>query len=103
MISTSSSFEAHDELQLRTSVPHIFAVGDVIEGKPELTPVAIQAGRLLCKRLFGGASNATTFRILKISSNFLHHSLWGRISRVAVGLLDPLTTETKPKACCTRL
>jgi len=38
----------------QTSVPHIYAVGDVIDGKPELTPVAIQAGRLLMKRLFGG-------------------------------------------------
>jgi len=36
----------------QTSVPHIFAVGDVIDGKPELTPVAIQAGRTLVKRLF---------------------------------------------------
>jgi len=40
----------------QTSVPHIYAIGDVIEGKPELTPVAIQAGKLLCKRLFGGAT-----------------------------------------------
>ena len=40
----------------QTSVPHIFAVGDVIEGKPELTPVAIQAGKLLCRRLFAGAT-----------------------------------------------
>mmetsp|Transcript_18380 Transcript_18380/g.58424 ORF Transcript_18380/g.58424 Transcript_18380/m.58424 type:complete len:484 (-) Transcript_18380:118-1569(-) len=40
----------------QTSVPHIFAVGDVIDGKPELTPVAIQAGRLLVKRLFGGST-----------------------------------------------
>jgi len=40
----------------QTSVPHIYAIGDVIEGKPELTPVAIQAGRLLCKRLFAGSS-----------------------------------------------
>jgi len=39
----------------QTSVPHIHAVGDVIEGKPELTPVAIQAGRFLARRLFGGA------------------------------------------------
>jgi thioredoxin reductase (NADPH) len=36
-----------------TNVPHIYAVGDVIEGYPELTPVAIQAGRLLANRLFG--------------------------------------------------
>lgn len=38
----------------QTAVPHIYAVGDVCDGKPELTPVAIQAGRMLVKRLFGG-------------------------------------------------
>lgn len=36
----------------QTSVPHIYAIGDVVEGKPELTPVAIMAGKLLAKRLF---------------------------------------------------
>jgi len=40
----------------QTCVPHIYAIGDVIEGKPELTPVAIQAGKLLCKRLFSGST-----------------------------------------------
>jgi len=40
----------------QTSVPHIFAVGDVIDGKPELTPVAIQAGRRLVRRIFGGST-----------------------------------------------
>lgn len=28
----------------RTNVPHVFAVGDVLEGRPELTPVAIRTG-----------------------------------------------------------
>ena len=28
-------------------------MGDVLEGKQELTPVAIQAGKLLARRLFG--------------------------------------------------
>jgi len=37
-----------------TEVKNIYAIGDVIEGMPELTPVAIQAGRLLAKRLFAG-------------------------------------------------
>jgi thioredoxin reductase (NADPH) len=37
-------------------VPNIFAIGDVVSGKPELTPVAIAAGRLLARRLFGGAT-----------------------------------------------
>jgi len=40
----------------QTKVEHIYAIGDVIDGKPELTPVAIQAGRLLARRLFGGAT-----------------------------------------------
>uniref|UniRef100_A0A2R9C9V0 thioredoxin-disulfide reductase (NADPH) n=1 Tax=Pan paniscus TaxID=9597 RepID=A0A2R9C9V0_PANPA len=40
-----------------TSVPHIYAVGDVVEGRPELTPTAIMAGRLLVQRLFGGSSD----------------------------------------------
>ncbi|XP_065205139.1 thioredoxin reductase 2, mitochondrial isoform X2 [Planococcus citri] len=36
----------------QTNVPNIYAVGDVLEGKPELTPVAIQAGKLLAARLY---------------------------------------------------
>lgn len=35
----------------QTNVPHIYAIGDVVRGKQELTPVAIQAGKLLAKRL----------------------------------------------------
>lgn len=38
----------------QTNVDNIFAIGDVADGKPELTPVAIQAGRLLARRLFDG-------------------------------------------------
>eukprot|EP00070_Physeter_catodon_P039429 XP_028346323.1 thioredoxin reductase 1, cytoplasmic isoform X2 [Physeter catodon] len=40
----------------QTSVPYIYAIGDVLEGKLELTPVAIQAGRLLVRRLYGGSA-----------------------------------------------
>jgi thioredoxin reductase (NADPH) len=36
----------------QSNIPHIWAVGDVADGKPELTPVAIQAGTLLARRLF---------------------------------------------------
>lgn len=35
----------------RTNIPHIFAIGDINDGKPELTPVAIQAGILLARRI----------------------------------------------------
>jgi len=45
----------------QTNVPHIYAIGDVIDGAQleppsdttELTPVAIQAGKLLAARLYG--------------------------------------------------
>lgn len=43
----------NDEEQ--TNVPHIYAIGDILEGKWELTPVAIQAGRLLARRLYAGS------------------------------------------------
>lgn len=37
-------------------MPYIYAVGDILQDKLELTPVAIQAGRLLVQRLYGGAT-----------------------------------------------
>lgn len=40
-----------------TNIPEIFAVGDV-NGKMELTPVAIAAGRRLSDRIFGGKKDA---------------------------------------------
>eukprot|EP00615_Pteridomonas_danica_P012312 CAMPEP_0114336126 /NCGR_PEP_ID=MMETSP0101-20121206/5496_1 /TAXON_ID=38822 ORGANISM="Pteridomonas danica, Strain PT" /NCGR_SAMPLE_ID=MMETSP0101 /ASSEMBLY_ACC=CAM_ASM_000211 /LENGTH=568 /DNA_ID=CAMNT_0001467939 /DNA_START=317 /DNA_END=2023 /DNA_ORIENTATION=- len=43
------------------NVPNIYAIGDVLEGKPELTPVAIQAGTLLAQRLFGGKSETMDY------------------------------------------
>ena len=39
----------------KTNVSNIYAIGDILEGKPELTPVAIQAGRLLASRMYGGS------------------------------------------------
>jgi thioredoxin reductase (NADPH) len=39
----------------QTSCPNIYAVGDVMDGCPELTPVAIQAGISLARRLYGGS------------------------------------------------
>uniref|UniRef100_A0A5F5PV14 thioredoxin-disulfide reductase (NADPH) n=1 Tax=Equus caballus TaxID=9796 RepID=A0A5F5PV14_HORSE len=40
-----------------TSVPHIYAIGDVAEGRPELTPPAVMAGKLLARRLCGQSSD----------------------------------------------
>ena len=40
----------------RTNIDNIYAIGDIVQGKPELTPVAIQAGKLLARRLYGGSN-----------------------------------------------
>jgi len=45
----------------QTNVPHIYAIGDILDGKLELTPVAIQAGRLLAQRLFGEEKRLTDY------------------------------------------
>ena len=45
----------------QSSTPNIYAVGDVMYGCPELTPVAIQAGQLLARRLFGGSNEAMDY------------------------------------------
>jgi len=42
--------------------PHVYAVGDVMEGCPELTPVAIGAGTALARRLFGGSDAPMDYR-----------------------------------------
>lgn len=45
----------------RTNVEHIYAIGDVIDGQLELTPTAIQTGRLLARRLFAGGETLMDF------------------------------------------
>ncbi|KAK7063284.1 thioredoxin reductase [Halocaridina rubra] len=45
----------------QSSIPHIYAVGDIIEGGLELTPVAIQAGKLLARRLYGNGTLLTDY------------------------------------------
>jgi thioredoxin reductase (NADPH) len=37
-----------------TTVPNIYAVGDIVQGNLELTPVAIMQGKYLAQRLYGG-------------------------------------------------
>ena len=49
------------EAEQSVSVPHIYAVGDVVSGKPELTPVAIAAGKKLARRLYGGSAEGMDY------------------------------------------
>ena len=54
-----------DALEL-TQAPskNIHALGDILEGKPELTPLAIQTGRLLARRLFTNSTEATDYDMI---------------------------------------
>jgi len=45
----------------QTNVPHIYTIGDVALNKLELTPVAIQAGKLLARRLAGASMPFTDY------------------------------------------
>jgi len=46
----------------QTECPNIYALGDVMENCPELTPVAIQAGLALSRRLFGGSKEPMDYK-----------------------------------------
>lgn len=48
----------------QTSVPNIYALGDVVQGVPELTPVAIQSGKQLARRLFGTSKEAFNYDLV---------------------------------------
>jgi len=50
----------HDSKE-QTNIANIFAIGDVLDDKPELTPVAIQAGKLLARRLAGASEEITDY------------------------------------------
>jgi thioredoxin/glutathione reductase (selenoprotein) len=58
---SNGKFKALDEV---TNVPHIYAVGDILQGKPELTPVAIRAGELLARRIFAGHTKKMNYDLI---------------------------------------
>eukprot|EP00741_Cyanophora_paradoxa_P013480 tig00020693_g13017.t1 len=48
----------------QTSAPGVYAIGDVIHGGIELTPVAIQAGILLARRLYGNSTRRMHYSMI---------------------------------------
>jgi|SRR5579872_2623587 len=45
----------------QTNMKHIYAIGDVAQARPELTPVAIKAGQYLARRLFARGSEVMNY------------------------------------------
>ncbi|QLB42337.1 glutathione-disulfide reductase [Mannheimia pernigra] len=66
-----------------TNVPNIYAVGDIIEGGIELTPVAVAAGRRLSERLFNNKPNEHLDYNLVPTVVFSHPPIG------AIGLTEP--------------
>ena len=48
----------------QTAVNNVFALGDVVEGRLELTPPAIVSGKLLVHRLFGNGSTKLDYNYI---------------------------------------
>lgn len=77
-----------DEYQ-NTSTENIYALGDVISGGVELTPVAIAAGRRLSHRLFGPAE----FSALKLSYENIPSVVFSHPEVGSIGLTEPQAIE----------
>uniref|UniRef100_A0A0L8GKX1 thioredoxin-disulfide reductase (NADPH) n=1 Tax=Octopus bimaculoides TaxID=37653 RepID=A0A0L8GKX1_OCTBM len=72
-----------------SNVPYIHAVGDVSDGKPELTPVAIQAGILLVRRLFTSEKTLCDY-------NFIPTTVFTPIEYGCIGISEDTALEKYP-------
>uniref|UniRef100_A0A0K0D4R2 Glutaredoxin domain-containing protein n=1 Tax=Angiostrongylus cantonensis TaxID=6313 RepID=A0A0K0D4R2_ANGCA len=59
--------------------PYVYAIGDVLENTPELTPVAIQAGRVLMRRLYDGVDE-----LVRLYPHWLMCQIWFKICVIHV-------------------
>jgi len=66
---------------------NIYAVGDVAEGKPELTPVAVRDGELLAQRLFGGSMDTIS------RSDLIPTTIFTPVEYGCVGLSEEAAVE----------
>jgi len=58
----NGKFEVNENEQ--TNIPSVFAIGDILQGRPELTPVAIKTGELLAKRLFANSKQLMNWDLI---------------------------------------
>ena len=63
-VKTGSSQKIIGDDADRSNVSNIYAIGDVLEDRPELTPMAIQAGKLLGRRIAGSGKLLTDYNLV---------------------------------------
>eukprot|EP00939_MAST-03C_sp_MAST-3C-sp1_P001821 g1821.t1 len=84
----------------RTNVANIFAIGDVAVGRPELTPVAIQAGKMLARRLTGQSTRLMDYaRVATTVFTPIEYGCVGEpedsfLKRTTTGAYDPDPSKT---------
>lgn len=71
-----------------TSTPNIFAIGDAVDTRQELTPVAIKSGERLADRLFGGKPEH------KMDYNEVPTTVFTPLEYGCVGMSEELAAET---------
>jgi len=63
-VKTGSSQKIIGDEADRSNVSNIYAIGDVLEDRPELTPMAILAGKLLGRRIAGSGQLLTDYNLV---------------------------------------
>jgi thioredoxin reductase (NADPH) len=70
----------------QTSVDNIYAIGDIVHGNLELTPVAIKQGTYLANRLFGQSDR-------RVNLNFVATTIFTPLEYGCVGLSEETAVE----------
>ncbi|XP_011258105.1 thioredoxin reductase 2, mitochondrial isoform X1 [Camponotus floridanus] len=84
LVPETNKIEAINE---QTNVPNIYAVGDVLHKRPELTPVAIHAGKLLARRLFDNSTEQMDYtNVATTVFSPLEYGCVGLSEEAAIGL-----------------
>lgn len=86
----------------QTNVPNIYAVGDILDGRLELTPVAVEAGVLLARRLYNGSSvlcdyvNVPTTVFTPLEYSCCGYSEEGAVEKFGGGNIEVFHTNIWP-------
>ncbi|CAI5981728.1 unnamed protein product, partial [Closterium sp. NIES-64] len=78
----------------QTSAAHIYAIGDVLDTRQELTPVAIKAGQLLAHRLFAGSAQRMDYNLVPTTVfTPLEYGCIGMAEELAIATYGPDNIE----------
>jgi thioredoxin reductase (NADPH) len=81
----------------RTNVPHIYAVGDIVSGVPELQTVAAKSGKFLAHRIshrkFGTLQEEVILKKYSMDYSYIPTTVFSPVEYSYVGLNEEEATE----------